>query len=229
MSTTFALRSKNILIPTGFVDGYVIVNGNKIVDVIPKDKVGDNSLSGGEGWGGVSDSGNSFIMPGIIDPHVHINEPGRTEWEGFDTATKAAAAGGITTMIEMPLNASPVTTTKNNFGIKLNAAKNKLHVNCGFWGGVVPDNLNELEELLDSGVFGLKAFLTHSGIDDFPNTNAEHLRKALKILKKHNKPLSVHCELVFVQMFQAVQDADSQFHRHFYGRRFAAIGFEPIV
>ena len=90
-------------------------------------------------------------------------------------------------MIEMPLNSSPVTTTAKNFQIKLDAAKNKLHVNCGFWGGVVPDNLDDLELLLESGVFGLKAFLTHSGIDDFPNTNAEHLRKALRLLKKYIK------------------------------------------
>ncbi|MEO5572144.1 MAG: allantoinase AllB [Bacteroidia bacterium] len=187
MQIDFGIKSKNILTPSGFVDGYILIRNGKIEDVI-------RSLPSGEGWGG-ADVGESIVMPGIIDPHVHINEPGRTKWEGFDTATKAAAAGGITTMIEMPLNASPVTTTKNNFQIKLNAAKHKLHVNCGFWGGVVPDNENDLEELLENGVFGLKAFLTHSGIDDFPNTNAEHLRKALKILKKHNKPLLVHCEL----------------------------------
>lgn len=191
MQIDFGIKSKNILTPTGIINGFVLINNGKIVDV-------NDSLSFGEGWGEVfpiEDIGENIVMPGIIDPHVHINEPGRTEWEGFDTATKAAAAGGITTMIEMPLNASPVTTTKNNFQIKLGTTKKKLHVNCGFWGGVVPDNLNELEELLESGVFGLKAFLTHSGIDDFPNTNTQHLRKALTILKKHNKPLLVHCEL----------------------------------
>ncbi|MEP7170335.1 MAG: amidohydrolase family protein, partial [Bacteroidota bacterium] len=187
MQIDFGIKSKNILTPSGFVDGYILIRNGKIEDVI-------RSLPSGESWGG-ADAGESIVMPGIIDPHVHINEPGRTEWEGFDTATKASAAGGITTMIEMPLNASPVTTTKNNFRIKLNAAKNKLHVNCGFWGGVVPDNENELEELLESGVFGLKAFLTHSGIDDFPDTNADNLRKALKILKRYDKPLLVHCEL----------------------------------
>ncbi|MEO8148364.1 MAG: allantoinase AllB [Bacteroidia bacterium] len=197
MSIDLALKSKNVLTPNGFVDRIVLIGDGKIIDVVNSIPIGDNSLSFGEGRGEVmiTDAGDSIIMPGIIDPHVHINEPGRTEWEGFDTATKAAAAGGITTMIEMPLNASPVTTTKINFQTKLDAAKNKLHVNCGFWGGVVPDNLNELEELLDSGVFGLKAFLTHSGIDDFPNTNEEHLRKALLTLKKYNKPLLVHCEL----------------------------------
>ncbi len=188
MKIDSAIKSKRVLTPDGFKEAIVLISDGKILEVV-------SSLSEDEGWGEVFDVGNSIVMPGIIDPHVHINEPGRTEWEGFDTATKAAAAGGITTMIEMPLNANPVTTTRNNFQIKLEAAKNKLHVNCGFWGGVVPDNLNEIEVLLESGVFGLKAFLTHSGIDDFPNTNADQLRKALKILKKHNKPLLVHCEL----------------------------------
>jgi allantoinase len=186
MKIDFGIKSKNILTSTGVINGIILISKGKIADVILSNDSFDFPIE---------DAVERIVMPGIIDPHVHINEPGRTEWEGFDTATKAAAAGGITSMIEMPLNSSPITTTKNNFQIKLNAAKNKLHVNCGFWGGVVPDNLNDLEELLNNGVFGLKAFLTHSGIDDFPNTNAEHLRKALKILKKYDKPLLVHCEL----------------------------------
>ncbi len=187
MKVDFAIKSKRVLLPDGIREATILISEDKIADVIFNINDDVDFL--------IEDAGNSIVMPGIIDPHVHINEPGRTEWEGFETATKAAAAGGITTMIEMPLNASPVTTTKKNFQIKLEATKNKLHVNCGFWGGVVPDNLNELEELLASGVFGLKAFLTHSGIDDFPNTNADHLRQALTILKKFNKPLLVHCEL----------------------------------
>lgn len=194
MEKYFYIKSKNILTPSGFIDGYVIIAGGKIVDVIPDNNLENSSSPFSKNWDGTN-VGEKIVMPGIIDPHVHINEPGRTEWEGFDTATKSAAAGGITTMIEMPLNATPVTTTKSSFAVKLAAAKNKIHVNCGFWGGVVPDNINDLEELLENGVFGLKAFLTHSGIDDFPNTNAEHLRKALTILKKHAKPLLVHCEL----------------------------------
>lgn len=182
------LKSKNILTPSGILDGYIFMSNGKITKVT-------TDLSGEENGLPVEDVGANIIMPGVIDPHVHINEPGRTEWEGFDTATKAAAAGGITTLIEMPLNSSPVTTTKSNFQIKLNAAKNKLHVNCGFWGGVVPSNEKDLESLLESGVFGLKAFLTHSGIHDFPDANADHLRKALLILKKYNRPLLVHCEV----------------------------------
>ncbi len=186
MNKPVALHSNRILTSSGIRNGYLIIDKGKIHDTVDTLNVDDYIFE---------DVGNSVIMPGLIDPHVHINEPGRTEWEGFETATKAAAAGGITTLIDMPLNSAPVTTSPTNFKIKLDAAKNKIVVNVGFWGGVVPDNLNQLEALLKEGVFGLKAFLTHSGIDDFPNTTAEHLRTALAILKKYDKPLLVHCEL----------------------------------
>nr|MBK9652089.1 allantoinase AllB [Bacteroidota bacterium] len=187
MENNLIIKSNNIITPQGIVAGAVVIKNGIIIDVVAHVDVNENFM--------LIDAGDNIVMPGIIDPHVHINEPGRTEWEGFETATKAAAAGGITTMIEMPLNASPVTTTKNNFELKLAAAKNKLNVNCGFWGGVIPGNEYELEALLDAGVFGLKAFLTHSGIDDFPNAHENELRNALRILKKYNRPLLVHCEL----------------------------------
>jgi len=141
------------------------------------------------------DYGNLIVMPGIIDAHVHINEPGREDWEGFETATKAAAIGGITTVIEMPLNASPVTTTVDAFKIKQKASTNKLHVNCGFYGGIIPTNSNAIENLIKAGVFGIKGFLTHSGIDEFPNVTKEHLEAIAPILKKHDIPLLLHCEL----------------------------------
>src|SRR5689334_19090629 len=141
----------------------------------------------------IEDVGDHVVMPGIIDPHVHINEPGRTEWEGFDTATKSAVAGGITTVVDMPLNSTPVTTTKKNLAKKIDAAKNAAHVNCGFWGGVIPGNEKDLEPLLEAGALGLKAFLTDSGIDDFPAAGEKEIRAALKVLKKHGKPLLVHC------------------------------------
>jgi allantoinase len=146
------------------------------------------------------DVGDSVLMAGLIDPHVHINEPGRTEWEGFDTATKAAIAGGITTLVDMPLNASPVTTTVMAFDEKLtscfeNNNISKLHTNVGFWGGIVPGNEHEIEQLIEKSVLGFKAFLTHSGIDEFPNVSEEDLRKAMPIIAKHGLPLLVHCEL----------------------------------
>ncbi len=165
----------------------VLVEGAKIVDVCNEFPAAENCEC--------VDAGDKILMAGVIDPHVHINEPGRTEWEGFETATKAALSGGITTLIEMPLNASPVTTTAENFDIKIEATKNKLHTNVGFWGGIVPGNTKEIEKLIDKGVFGFKVFLTHSGIDEFPNVTEDDLRKAMPVLAKHKLPLLVHAEL----------------------------------
>ncbi len=141
------------------------------------------------------DVGDAIIMPGAIDAHVHINEPGRTEWEGFDTATQAAAAGGITTIVDMPLNASPVTTTLAAMQEKLAAATNKLHVNVGLYGGLIPNNIKDLEDLIKAGVLGIKCFLVHSGIDEFPNVGAVEMEQALPILAKYNIPLLAHCEI----------------------------------
>lgn len=138
---------------------------------------------------------NEHVLPGLIDAHVHINEPGRADWEGFETATKAALKGGITTLIEMPLNASPVTTTVAAFDLKKKATANKLYVNCGFYGGLIPSNKEDIEALIEAGVFGIKAFLTHSGIDEFPNISKEDIEAVAPILKKHDIPLLLHCEL----------------------------------
>ena len=134
-------------------------------------------------------------MPGIVDTHVHINEPGRTEWEGFESATKAAAAGGITTLVDMPLNSSPVTMTLQAFKQKLSAADGKLHVDCAFYAGLIPGNFEDLEPLLDAGVLGVKAFLIHSGIDEFPNVSEDDLRAAMPAVARRQMPLLVHCEL----------------------------------
>jgi allantoinase len=134
-------------------------------------------------------------MPGIVDTHVHINEPGRTEWEGFSTATRAAAAGGITTLIEMPLNSIPATTTAAAFREKLAAAAGKLWVDVGFWGGVVPGNARELRPLWEVGVFGFKCFLVPSGVEEFANVTEADLRSALPELAKLKVPLLVHAEL----------------------------------
>lgn len=182
-----ALHSTRVITPNGVIEATLILADGMIQEVVP----------GRVERAGVpfESFGDKVIMPGVIDAHVHINEPGRTEWEGFETATKAAAAGGITTLIEMPLNASPVTTTAEALRIKLEAAKGKLHVKVGFYGGVIPSNIDDLDDLLNAGVFGIKAFLTHSGIDEFPNVTEADLRKALPILKKHGAKLLVHCEL----------------------------------
>ena len=153
------------------------------------------------------DFGNAVIMPGVIDVHVHINEPGRTEWEGFETATQAAAAGGTTTIIDMPLNASPVTTTLQAFQQKLDASVGKMNVNVGFYAGLIPGNISHLESLLQSGVVGIKCFLTHSGIDEFPNVTEKDLDEAMPIIAKYNIPLLAHCELYD-------KEVDSDFENH---------------
>ena len=144
---------------------------------------------------GADDVGDNILMPGAIDVHVHVNEPGRTDWEGFDTATKAAAAGGITSIVDMPLNSHPVTTTLRAFNEKLFATVSQLHVNSGFYGGLIPGSSNHLENLIDGGVMGIKCFLTHSGIEEFPNVTEKDLDKAMPIIAKHNIPLLVHCEM----------------------------------
>ena len=153
------------------------------------------------------DFDNALIMPGVIDVHVHINEPGRTEWEGFETATEAAAAGGTTTIIDMPLNASPVTTTLDAFHQKLAASENKLNVNVGFYAGLIPGNSPHLESLIKAGVVGIKCFLTHSGINEFPNVTEKDLDEAMPIIAKYNLPLLAHCELYDTEV-----DADFENH-----------------
>lgn len=141
------------------------------------------------------DLGDLVIMPGVIDVHVHVNEPGRTEWEGFETATQAAAAGGTTSIIDMPLNASPVTTTLKALEEKLESTKGKMNVNVGFYAGLVPGNASHLEAMIKAGIVGVKCFLTHSGIDEFPNVTEKDLDQAMPIMAKYNLPLLAHCEL----------------------------------
>ena len=147
----------------------------------------------------VIDFGDLVVSPGIVDTHVHVNEPGRTEWEGFDTATRAAAAGGVTAIVDMPLNCVPATTMVDALEAKRSAARGKVHVDVAFWGGVVPGNSAELEPLVDAGVRGFKCFLVPSGVDEFPHVDESDLRLALPILARRGVPLLVHAEsLAFI-------------------------------
>src|SRR5258708_35987143 len=138
---------------------------------------------------------DSIVMPGLVDTHVHVNEPGRTDWEGFATATRAAAAGGVTTIVDMPLNSIPATTTLAGLNEKLAAAKGKCSVDVAFWGGVVPGNTGELRKLWEAGVVGFKCFLVHSGVDEFPNVTEKDLLAAMPELARLGATLIVHAEL----------------------------------
>jgi allantoinase len=141
------------------------------------------------------DAGNLVVSPGIVDTHVHINEPGRTDWEGFDTATRAAAAGGVTTVVDMPLNSVPATTTAAALAAKRAAARGQCHVDVAFWGGVVPGNAAHLDELVEADVRGFKCFLVPSGVDEFPAVDERDLLAALPIIARRGAVLLVHAEL----------------------------------
>ncbi|EFX05681.1 allantoinase [Grosmannia clavigera kw1407] len=137
-----------------------------------------------------------LLMPGLVDAHVHLNEPGRTEWEGFHTGTRAAAAGGVTTVVDMPLNAIPPTTTLAGFRAKLDASRGQCWVDVGFYGGLVPGNAHELLPLVEAGVRGFKGFLIHSGVDEFPAVGPEDIATALQTLRDADTTLMFHAEML---------------------------------
>src|SRR5258708_4214714 len=182
-----AIHSKRMLLPEGIGEATLFIENGGVTPVLDWPAMAQGR--------DLVDADNFLALPGLIDPHVNTNEPARTDWEGLDTAPRAALAGGITLLVDMPLNSSPVTTTAGAFDQKIAAATGKLHCDCGFWGGVVPDNEKDIESLIAGGVLGFKAFLTHSGIDEFPNVTETHLRRVMPVLPAHDLPLLVHCEL----------------------------------
>ncbi|MCP3101173.1 allantoinase AllB [Myxococcus sp. K15C18031901] len=183
----FGLRSRRVLAADGTREAVVVVRGEKVAAVVAPGDVPAGLA--------VTDVGDRVVMPGVVDCHAHINEPGRTEWEGFETATRAAAAGGITTVVDMPLNSLPPTTTLAALEVKARAASTACMVDHGFWGGVIPGNAAELERLIDAGVAGFKCFLCPSGVDEFPPADRAVLDVAMPILARRGVPLIVHAEL----------------------------------
>lgn len=183
------LKSRRVVLGAEIRPAAILVEGEMIAQILPYDE------RPGSADTEIHDYGDLAILPGLVDTHVHINEPGRTEWEGFGTATAAAAKGGVTTLVDMPLNCKPTTTSASALIAKLEAARGQISVDCGFYGGVVPDNFGELEPLIEQGVLGFKSFLIHSGISDFPMVGEEQMRRALPVLKKGKVPYLVHAEL----------------------------------
>lgn len=183
MAPLLTLRGQRVVTPEGVRPATLHIRQGRIERVTQE--VSEPAL----------DCGDLVVMPGIVDTHVHVNEPGRTEWEGFETATRAAAAGGITMLVDMPLNSIPATTTREALRAKIAAAQGKTYVDVGFWGGVVPGNTGELSGLVDDGVLGFKAFLVPSGVEEFENVGEADLRAAMPVLAREGAVLLAHAEL----------------------------------
>jgi allantoinase len=182
-----AFLSRRVVTPQGIRQGAVLVDGDRIRAVVAQGEVPSEAMK--------QDFGEAALLPGLVDSHVHINEPGRTEWEGFGTATRAAAAGGYTMVVDMPLNCVPATTTVEALAAKRHAAHGQCQVDWAAWGGMVHDNSDKLEALAHAGIAGFKCFLVHPGIDEFTRVGEAELRTALPHLARTGLPLLVHAEL----------------------------------
>ncbi|MEU9619117.1 allantoinase AllB [Streptomyces sp. NPDC048155] len=181
------LRSTRVATPDGTRPAAVAVADGRIGAVLP---YGTEVPPGAR----LEDFGDDVLLPGLVDTHVHVNDPGRTAWEGFHTATRAAAAGGITTLLDMPLNSLPPTTTVGHLRTKQQVAAPKAHIDTGFWGGAVPSNVKDLRPLHEAGVFGFKCFLSPSGVDEFPELGQEQLARSMAEIAGFGGLLIVHAE-----------------------------------
>jgi allantoinase len=181
------VRAQRVVTAAGEVAGCVAVRDGRVAAVEPL-------AAGLSGELTVTLADDEVLLPGLVDTHVHVNEPGRTEWEGFASATRAAAAGGITCVVDMPLNSVPPTVEVAALEAKRKAAEGQVHVDVGFWGGAIPGNLGELRGLHDAGVVGFKGFLVPSGVEEFPHLRADELERHLEVLAGCPALLAVHAE-----------------------------------
>lgn len=181
-----AIQARRVLVDGEFVPATVTIEHGTIAAIGSYDDAPDGLI--------LRPADSAYVVPGIVDTHVHINEPGRTTWEGFFSATEAAALGGATTLIDMPLNSIPPTTTVEHLALKQTAAAGQLMVDTGFWGGAIPGNVADLEPLWDAGVFGFKCFLADSGVDEFPPLDPQQFTEALTEIGRFGGLMIVHAE-----------------------------------
>ncbi|MGQ0468240.1 MAG: allantoinase AllB [Sporichthyaceae bacterium] len=189
MTSDLAIRAPRVVLPHGEGAATVVVRDGRIEAVLPLGAAVEAAET-------IELAPDAVLLPGLVDTHVHVNEPGRTHWEGFATATRAAAAGGVTTLVDMPLNSLPPTLDRDALEVKRAAAANQVHVDVGFWGGAVPSNLDgtELADLHAAGVFGFKCFLADSGVPEFPPLDGAGLLSAAERVARLNGLLIVHAE-----------------------------------
>jgi allantoinase len=188
LQSDLVIRGRRVVLPDKVVPASIHLSAGRISAITAFEEIPSGAAI-------VEAGADSVVMPGLVDSHVHVNEPGRTEWEGFATATRAAGAGGVTTIVDMPLNSIPATTTLAGLNAKLEAASGKCSIDVAFWGGVVPGNTGELAKLWNAGVVGFKCFLVHSGVDEFPNVTESDLRAAMPELARLGAMLIVHAEM----------------------------------
>ena len=187
MTADLVVRSRRMVTPDGERAGAVVVRDGRIAAVEPFDAAPPAART-------VDVPDGEVLLPGLVDTHVHVNDPGRADWEGFEAATRAAAAGGVTTLVDMPLNSIPPTTTVAALAAKRAAAAGRVHVDVGFWGGAVPGNAGDLAALHDAGVFGFKAFTLHSGVDEFGHLDHDQLADVMRRLAALDALFIVHAE-----------------------------------
>jgi allantoinase len=181
------IRSQHVVLPEAVQAACIGIRAGKIVSVGAFEDVPAGAP--------LTDYGTQWILPGLVDTHVHINDPGRTSWEGFQSATQAALSGGVTTLVDMPLNSIPPTTTMHGVTAKLRAMEGTIHCDVGLTGGLVPQNADTVGELVREGLLAAKCFLAESGVDEFPHVNAEALARGLRSMASVGAPLFVHAEL----------------------------------
>ena len=187
MTSTLVLRAERVVLPDGERAAAVQVENGKVTAILDRDATVEGATE-------VVLAADEVLLPGIVDAHVHVNEPGRTPWEGFASATRAAAAGGITTIVDMPLNSLPSTVSVAALDTKQDAARDQIVCDVGFWGGALPDNDADLKPLWDRGVFGFKCFLADSGVEEFPHLDAEQLGRAMTTIASFDGLIIVHAE-----------------------------------
>lgn len=186
LQADLVIASDRLVTPDGELSGAVLVTDGRISAVVPRAAAPPDVE--------IFDAGHAAVLPGVVDSHVHLNEPGRTDWEGFATGTRAAASGGVTTVIDMPLNSVPVTTSVAALRQKAAAASGVAFVDYGFWGGVIPGNAGDIGPLLEAGALGFKVFLVPSGIDEFPMTGPDDLAVAMARIAERGAVLLAHAE-----------------------------------